>query len=619
MHNCPCTAERVEGPGAPGNRIRVSEGPGAGPIVADSLPFVTLRGTTPVTSTLTCGPVEPVGPTGRGVSLEVVLLFVDIAVDALGAAREEIDALNVYPVPDGDTGTNMYLTVSAARDAVREATGGDPGADLGEALAAFSRGALLGARGNSGVILSEMMRAIARRLARSTPEERNAEVLAQALRLASDAAYAAVGTPVEGTILSVARAAAEAAEVTTEKPGARTRDVFTDAAEAARAALARTPGQLQALADAGVVDAGGRGLSVVLDAAETALTGRRPEPVLPRIGRHAIPVTTPTTGSGHPPGADLTPGGPSYEVMYLLDTDAEQVPALRERLAGLGDSLVVVGDERLWNVHVHVDDVGAAIEAGIEAGRPHRIRVTHFHDQVTQQTAQQEREAARPREGRCVVVVSAGPGLTALFGEAGAVVVEGGPGRRPSTGDLLAAITGCGAQEVVVLPNDGDSVRAAQVAASTATQDTGVRVAVIPTQAQVQGLAALAVHEPGRGFDADVLEMTATARHARHGAVTVAARQAMTMAGPCEPGDALGVVAGDFAVVGSALADVATEVLERLVVGGGELVTIVSGADDPEGALAEHCTAWLAEHHPYVDAVVYDGGQERYPLLLAVE
>uniref|UniRef100_UPI0030F65F40 DAK2 domain-containing protein n=1 Tax=Nocardioides salarius TaxID=374513 RepID=UPI0030F65F40 len=336
-------------------------------------------------------------------SLEVVLLFVDIAVDALGAAREEIDALNVYPVPDGDTGTNMYLTVSAARDAVREATGGDPGADLGEALAAFSRGALLGARGNSGVILSEMMRAIARRLARSAPEERNAEVLAEALRLAADAAYAAVGTPVEGTILTVARAAAEAAEATREDPAARTRDVFTGAAEAARAALARTPGQLQALADAGVVDAGGRGLRVVLDAAETALTGRRPEAVLPRIGRHAIPVTTPTTGAGQPPGADLTPGGPSYEVMYLLDTDAERVPALRERLAGLGDSLVVVGDERLWNVHVHVDDVGAAIEAGIEAGRPHRIRVTHFHDQVTQQAAQ-EREAARPREGRCVVV-----------------------------------------------------------------------------------------------------------------------------------------------------------------------------------------------------------------------
>ncbi|ANH38924.1 DAK2 domain protein [Nocardioides dokdonensis FR1436] len=556
--------------------------------------------------------MKAVGATGPGVKLDVVLLFVDIAVDALGAAREEIDALNVYPVPDGDTGTNMYLTVSSARDAVRESTGGDPDAHVGEALAAFSRGALLGARGNSGVILSEMMRAIARRLARATPGERNAEVLADGLRLATDAAYAAVGTPVEGTMLTVARAAADAAESAASDPAARTRDVFTGAAEAARTALAATPTQLQALADAGVVDAGGRGLSVVLDAADTALTGRRHDPLPPRLGRHALPVT------GHGvPGADLTPGGPSYEVMYLLDTDAEHVPALRERLAAVGDSLVVVGDERLWNVHVHVDDVGAAIEAGIEAGRPHRIRVTHFHDQVNEQAEQAQ--PPRPRRGRCVVVVAAGPGLSTLFSGAGAVVVEGGPGRRPSTGELLEAITGCGAQEVVVLPNDGDSVRSAQVAASTATQDAGVRVAVIPTQAQVQGLAALAVHEPGRAFDADVLEMTATARHARHGAVTVAARRAITMAGPCEPGDALGVVAGDFAVVGSDLAVVATDVLDRLVAGGGELVTIVSGADDADGALAEHCVAWLADHHPYVDAVVYDGGQERYPLLLAVE
>ena len=219
-----------------------------------------------------------------------------------------------------------------------------------------------------------------------------------------------------------------------------------------------------------------------------------------------------------------------------------------------------------------------------------------------------------------MVVVSAGPGLTSLFAEAGAVVVEGGPGRRPSTGDLLAAITGCGAQEVVVLPNDGDSVRAAQVAASTATQDAGVRVAVIPTQAQVQGLAALAVHEPGRGFDADVLEMTATARHARHGAVTVAARQAMTMAGPCEPGDALGVVAGDFAVVGSALADVATEVLERLRGRRRRARHDRLGRRRRRRAPSPSTApAWLAEHHPYVDAVVYDGGQERYPLLLAVE
>ena len=172
-------------------------------------------------------------PASDRIELAVVLRFVDIAVDALAEAREEIDALNVYPVPDGDTGTNMYLTVSAARDAVRQATGGDPSADRGEALAAFARGALLGARGNSGVILSEMLGAIARRVARSTPDDRNADVMAQALREATEASYKAVGVPVEGTMLTVARAASEAAGERAATPGARARDVFTSAAQAA--------------------------------------------------------------------------------------------------------------------------------------------------------------------------------------------------------------------------------------------------------------------------------------------------------------------------------------------------------------------------------------------------
>jgi uncharacterized protein len=193
----------------------------------------------------------------------------------------------------------------------------------------------------------------------------------------------------------------------------------------------------------------------------------------------------------------------------------------------------------------------------------------------------------------------------------------GGPGRRPSTGMLLSAIGECHAAEVVILPNDRDSVRAAHVAARTAEEDHGVRVAVIPTEAQVQGLAAMAVHEPARAFDADVLEMTATASHTRHGAVTVAVKQAMTMAGPCEPGDVLGVVAGDFAVVGSDLRAVAIEILERLLGGGGELVTLVAGASSD--GLAEHCEAYLRQHHAVVDVVVYDGGQDRYPLLMSVE
>ena len=542
---------------------------------------------------------------GSGIQVATVLRFVDIAVDALAGAREEIDALNVYPVPDGDTGTNLYLTMAAARDAVREKTGGRADADAALTFEAFTRGALLGARGNSGVILSEMLRAIVHRIAEATPEERNGAVMVDALRRATAASYAAVGTPVEGTMLSVCRAAAEAAEALLEEtPDVRSRDVLTTSAAAAREALARTPDQLQVLRDAGVVDAGGRGVVVILDAAETALTGRRP----PKVeGPHRIPQ--PVIAE---PGADLVDGGPSYEVMYLLDAPDTELATLRETLAGLGDSLVVVGGDGLWNVHVHVDDVGAAIEAGIGAGRPHRIRVTHFADQIGAQ-------ADRPRTGRAIVAVAAGPGLGKLFEEAGAVVVQGGPGNRPSTGQLLEAIERSGAQEVVVLPNDQDSVRAAQVAASTAESDHDVRVAVIPTTAQVQGLAALAVHEPGRTFDQDILEMTATARHARQGAVTVAAKQAITMAGPCEPGDVLGAIAGDFVVVGHDLADVAQDVIGRLLGGGGEMVTLVSGADDADGELASTCAAWLEEQHPTVDVVVYDGGQERYPLLVAVE
>jgi uncharacterized protein len=533
----------------------------------------------------------------RPLDLAVVSRFADMATDALGAAREEIDALNVYPVADGDTGTNMFLTLSAACDALHEA---DPH-DRTAALEAFARGALLGARGNSGVILAEMLGAVARRLARQAVEP-TAVVVAEALQQAAEASYAAVGIPVEGTILTVCRAASDAAMERVKVTGARTGEVLCAAAAAARDALARTPEQLSVLRDAGVVDAGGRGLSAILDAAETALTGRRPTPVAPRVGsQHTIPSPQ--------PGAPACPDGPAFEVMYLLDATPDAVTLLRERLAALGESLVITGSEPLWNVHVHVDDAGAAVEAGIEAGRPHRIRVSHL-----------ETVAPTPaRTGRRVVAVAAGAGLRALFEEAGAVVVDGGPGRRPSTGALLEAIRATNAAEVVVLPNDSDSVRAAAVAARTAETDDGIRVAVVPSYAQVQGLAALAVHEPGRTFDGDVLEMTATARHARHGAVTIAAKRAMTMAGPCEIGDVLGVVDGDFVVVGHDLASVATDVLGRLLGAGGEMVTVVSGAgaDDPE--LARVCAAWVEANHPTVDVMVYDGGQDRYPLLMSVE
>jgi DAK2 domain fusion protein YloV len=540
--------------------------------------------------------------------LPTLVRFADVALEAVCRAREEIDALNVYPVPDGDTGTNLFLTLEAARDMMLERLEGDPPHDLAAGLAAYSRGALLGARGNSGVIMSQLIEALLKRVAEAGPGDRSAVVFAEGMARATEAGYAAVGDPAEGTILTVARAACDAATEAARAPRSRLGDVVQAAARAAREALEQTPRQLEVLRDAGVVDAGGRGLCVILDAAETAVTGKRPVTSPASLGVHAIPV--PLLND------DLRADGPAYEVMYLLDAADDEVSELRRRLALLGDSLVVVGGDGLWNVHVHVDDVGAAVEAGIDAGRPHRIRVTHFAEQTERLDAPADQRRAAGRAARAVVVVAAGAGLARLFREAGAGVVPGA-GRRPSTGQVLEAIEASGATEVVVLPNDRDSVAVAEAAAQAARDTGGLRIAVIPTSAQVQGLAALAVHEPGRSFEDDVLQMTSAARHARSGAVTVAAGRAMTTGGPCEPGDVLGVVEGDFVVVGADLAAVAVDVAERLLGGGGELLTIVAGAGGEE--LAEQLAGHVTSSHPTVDVVVYDGGQERYPLLLGVE
>ncbi len=523
---------------------------------------------------------------------EALVRFAEVVTSALSASRAEIDALNVYPVPDGDTGTNMFLTVEAARDELRALHKASAEVDFAEALTAYSRAALMAARGNSGVILSQLIGALLRRIAQADPAEAPAVTFAGGLAMAADAAYAAVGQPVEGTMLTVARAAADAGTASA-RAGGSLDSVLEVAVAAARTALARTPDQLQILRDAGVVDAGGFGLCIVLEAAEAALTGREAPTARRPAKAPVLPAVVPT--------GDLTEGGPAYEVMYLLDGEDDEAAALRTRLGELGDSVVVVGAEGLWNVHVHTDDVGSAIEAGLDAGRPRRIRVTHFVEQI--ERAQAARESRRTT-GRAVVAVAAGDGLAALFAEAGARVIPGGPGHRPSAGEILAAVEASGAAEGAVLPTDPDSVNVAEAAARAAEESGEIHVVVVPTRAQVQGLAALACHEPDRPLDADVVAMTSAARGTRHGAITVAARQAMTSAGPCEPGDWLGVVQGDFAVIGHDPFAVAVDVLGRLLAGGGELVTVVAG-QGADTDLADRCEAWVTEAFPGIDVLSY--------------
>ncbi|MGY4991543.1 DAK2 domain-containing protein [Streptomyces nigrescens] len=533
-----------------------------------------------------------------------------LALEALGRERERIDAINVYPVADGDTGTNLYLTLESAARAVEAAFDGHTSAGtapcLADAIGAMAHGALIGARGNSGTIVAQLLRGMTEVLAAT---DGSADALRRALRRAAASTYEAVAHPVEGTVLTVATAAADAAE-RAAAGAAGAAEVARAAHEGARTALQATPGQLAVLGRAGVVDAGGCGLVALLGALADALSGEvsvtpvavRADAPLPEAAGCEVADGVAADGRGDPEG-------PAFEVIYLLEAGDAAVARLRTRLDGLGDSLVVVGGDGLWNVHVHVDDAGAAVEAGIEAGRPYRVRITHFGG------ASRTKEPAMT--ARAVVAVVPGAGLAGLCAEAGAMPVAVRPGEPPASGELVQAIRQAHAREVMLLPNDPDLRHTAAAAAEQARTE-GVRVALIPTRAAVQGIAALAVHEPGRSFDEDVVAMTAAAGATRYAELAVAERQSWTMAGVCQAGDVLGLIDGDVVVIGSDLTRTAMTVLDRMLSAGGEMVTLVLGADAP-GALAERLERHVRERHLAVDTVVYEGGQHAAPLLIGVE
>ncbi|MGC4818951.1 DAK2 domain-containing protein [Micromonospora sp. DT63] len=518
---------------------------------------------------------------------------------ALKRHQGEIDELNVYPVPDGDTGTNLVLTLTSAQQALSMDldTLPDSGPTAhGHALRLMAQGALLGARGNSGVILSQILRGFADAVV-AVPVVRG-QALAVALRAATAAAYTAVGRPVEGTLLTVVAAAATGAE---QVGGDDLPAVARGAARAAAEALARTPEQLPALARAGVVDAGGRGLCVLLDALVEVLTGESATGLAPppRTARPAATVARETGSTEY-----------AYEVQFLLDAPADAVAVLRRTLEALGDSLVVVGDGRepggTWNVHVHVNDVGAAVEAGVAAGRPYRISVTRFADQP-------EPSAGSTEDGRAAVVVATGSGIAELFAAEGATVVPG----NPSTGELLDAVRGTGASRVVVLPNDPNTEAVASAAAREAHRH-GIKVSVVPTRSPVQALAALAVRDGTRRFEDDVIAMAEAAGACRYAEVCHASREALTVAGPCRPGDVLALVEGEVHLIGTDLTDTCAAVVDRMLGGGGELVTLLAGVDAPAG-LTDAVRAHVARRWPFVEVQAYPGGQPFYPLLVGVE
>jgi uncharacterized protein len=527
------------------------------------------------------------GPVGQQVatSWEIFDAWLRRATTLVGESAEALNAINVYPVPDSDTGTNLRLTLDGIASAVPGITSDD--------LDTMVQAAILSAHGNSGAIVAEMLTSVARRLPNQAGAIPAGAQLAELLRVAAVAARRAVARPVEGTIVSVAEAAADEAARSDHPDDILAVAVATQ--RAAREALARTPDQLDVLAAAGVVDAGGQAYVLLLDALVETLGG---EPARPLTAAPAVAAARPV-GNGRP----LV----EYEVMYALrGAPAAGREVLRERLSALGHSVVLVGDQSVAQVHVHLREAGAAIEAGLGQGRLSQIRIT----------ALPPPEPPTPNAARTVICVVAGAGLADAVSALGGTPVVAAE-RDPTLVELAAAAEHSGSGDLIILPNDPGTLGPASQLAS-ALRGPDRRAAVIPTVAQVQGLAAMAVHEPAADFESVVVAMSNAAGHVCHGAVTVAEGAAMTMAGRCRPGDVLGVVMGDFVEIGHSLPEVAWAVVERLLSAGGELLTVVTGAE-VDDEVAEQLAERVRTARPGVDVEVIDGGQPRYPLLLGLE
>jgi dihydroxyacetone kinase-like predicted kinase len=509
----------------------------------------------------------------------VVRRWCRLSAEALGQTRAAIDALNVYPVPDADTGTNLYRTLLSAAQAVDELPATATPSDIWHAAAT---GAMLGACGNSGIILSQLLRGLADVCGPAAPCD--GLVVARALGHAAGLARAAVSRPVEGTVLTVADAAARAAAAVCTPPGSTASGspaslaeaagvalaaVVLAAAAAARQALGLTTGQLAVLAERGVVDAGGAGLCVVLDAWAAAIGGTTGTFEVPRPGPGlaALRATTAASSGGRAES-------PGYEVTYLLEAPAAAMAGLREELDALGDSLVIAGGGESadpdaggrWSVHVHVPEAGPAIEAGLRLGRPRRITVSYL--------------GLPPAAGHGVLALCDTPGLAALAEAAGAEVLCYGSGEVPAAGEISMAVRRL-ARRCIIVPN-GSSARAAATAAARDLGREGIEVVVVDVRSAVQALPALAVHEPAAGFAADAAAMERAASRMRHG---------LRHADPA----------------GAALAT--TEVLamiDELLAGGAELMTLLIGAQAPAG-LAERAVAHVRAVSPATEVECHVG------------
>ncbi len=514
--------------------------------------------------------------------------------------QEAINALNVFPVPDGDTGTNMVLTMQSAWDEIANSTE----SSVGRIAHLVAHGALMGARGNSGVILSQIWRGLARTL--DEKEVFTAADLAAAVQEGARTAYKGVIRPVEGTILTVAREMAEeAAHAATE-----TEDLITmmeRMVHRARDAVARTPSLLPVLAEAGVVDAGGEGLYVILEGMLRHLKGERIAEEM-RLGRET--------------GVAAAPVGPAegygYDVQFIIIGQGLDVETIRRDIDAMGESTLVVGDPTTVKVHVHVPDPGVPLSYAVRLGSLRDVVVEDMQAQYQEFVGGRAQVAAvapsLPVAEIGVVAVVPGDGLARVFESLGATVVRGGQTMNPSTEEILRAVEGLPSQRAIILPNNKNIILAAEQARDLSKKE----VVVVPTHTVPQGVAALLALNYQADLEENAQEMLEAAQEVETGEVTTATRDATINGVTVRRGQVIGLHNGTLAVGGDSLEEVVEALLERMGVEELEIVTLYYGADVSRNE-AEALIARLRERFPEQEFEAIEGGQPHYFCIISAE
>ncbi len=510
---------------------------------------------------------------------------------------EIINALNVYPVPDGDTGTNMLLTMRAALKELNSS----PAQSASVVARAVSYGSLMGARGNSGVILSQLFRGLARSLDKK--ETFTALELAQAMTEASAIAYQGVIKPVEGTILTVAREAADAAVAAAEERNDLLYVLERTVAEA-RHSVARTPSLLQVLADAGVVDAGGQGLFVIL---EGALRFMRGEEVgeLPTV-EAGVELEVPVEEEY------------GYETMFILQGEDMNVEEIREAIAAMGESVLVVGDSRAIKVHIHSMEPGRPLDYAAKLGTLTQISVENMQEQYREfirRGQAQPLPVAEELGDTAIVVVAPGAGLIRVFESLGvSAVVPGGQSMNPSTQEILKAIESLKAEKVIVLPNNSNIIMAARQTRELSQKE----IVVVPTATIPQGISAVLAFNYQADLEANAQVMEQAAHSVQTAEITTATRAAQINGVSVEEGGVIGLLGGELTASGSTLEEVVQEMLRQMMADEHEIITIYYG-EDIAGTEAQKLADEIQARYPDQDVELVDGGQPYYHYILSAE